>query len=97
MDRDQAVTLFHKQNSSTWLDPARTRLKYAESTFARVGLRPTGLSSPALQTRPPALTIVEKWISSFPDANSLKKDGKEQTCHSREPQAEIETASASNG
>jgi hypothetical protein len=33
----------------------------------------------------------------FPDANSLKKDDKEQTCHSREQQTEIETASASNG
>jgi hypothetical protein len=35
--------------------------------------------------------------NGFPDANSLKKDDKEQTSHSREQQAEIETASASNG
>jgi hypothetical protein len=54
--------------------------------------------SRTLQTRPPPLTIVEKRISSLPDANSLKKDDKEQTClRSREQQAEIETASASNG
>jgi hypothetical protein len=45
---------------------------------------------PALQTRPPALTIVEKWLS--------QKNDKEQTGpRSREQQAEIETASASNG
>ena len=41
-----------------------------------VGFRPTELSSPALQTRPPILIILEKRISSFAMATLSKRSTK---------------------
>ena len=83
MDRDKAVTLFHKQNRST-CGPCSNTTQLREATCNRVALRPTGLSAPALQPRPPALTIIEKRISSFPMETLSKRTTKNKQTHAHE-------------
>jgi hypothetical protein len=82
--RRYAMGIFCESWRSSEAAAMLERNSSTEDTCTCVGLRPTGLSSPALQTRPPALTRVEKRINTFPMPTLSRRTLKNKPAHAHE-------------